>query len=235
MRSFRSLSLLILSTLMAVQPVAASEPRREANYSIHAKGLHVGELQIVTAPSVRGGEKIVRFQATTRIDARLFCFGVQSRRTEAAVIAESGTLHYQRSGSENGRKTSVNGELAGDAFTLRITEGGSQRAEVFKRESYDFTTLDCPEMTLKQEGEQAAVRLLDLEHGRVVTRRYCWVKSEDVRVGERTVRCRVIDFEDPANRCRRWVLIDERGILIVRQEGKGPGGAYVLKLASFSG
>ena len=234
MSPFLPLIVLLVLTLTVVPPVAATEQRREAYYSIHAKGMHVGDLQIVTAPFNREGERVFRFHSTTRIDAAFLFFGVKSQRAEEAVIGESGTLRYQRSGTENGRKTSVSGEYDGDAFTLRITEGDSRRAEVFKRGSYDFTTMDCPEMTLKQEGEQVTVRLLDLEDCRVVTRRYHWVKSEDLRIGERTVRCRVIDFEDQANRCRRWVMRDELGILIVRQEGRGTSGGYTLKIASLS-
>jgi len=222
MSPFLPLIVLLVLTLTVVPPVAATEQRREAYYSIHAKGMHVGDLQIVTAPFNREGERVFRFHSTTRIDAAFLFFGVKSQRAEEAVIGESGTLRYQRSGTENGRKT------------LRITEGDSRRAEVFKRGSYDFTTMDCPEMTLKQEGEQVTVRLLDLEDCRVVTRRYHWVKSEDLRIGERTVRCRVIDFEDQANRCRRWVMRDELGILIVRQEGRGTSGGYTLKIASLS-
>lgn len=226
--------MLVALTLTAAPSIAGTEQRREASYTLHAKGMHVGDLQIVTAPFNSEGARIFRFHSTTRIAAAFLFFGVKSQRTEEAVIGASGTLRYQRSGTENGRKTSVSGEYDGDAFTLRITEGSNQRAEVFKRESYDFTTMDCPEMALKQEGEQVTVRLLDLELCRVVTRRYHWVKSEDVRIGERTVRCRVIDFEDQANRCRRWVMLDELGILIVRQEGRGSSGGYTLKIAALS-
>lgn len=148
----------------------------------------VGELHIVTAPLSRGGERLFRFQSTTRIDAGFLFFGVKSQSREEAEVGERGTLRYQKTGTENGRKSSVTGEYDGGAFTLRITDGSGQRTESFKRGSYDFTTMDCPEMTLKQEGEQAVVRLLDLEHGRVVTRRYRWIRSEEVRIGERTVR-----------------------------------------------
>lgn len=225
----------VLLALTAVPSVAGTEQRREASYSIHAKGMHVGYLQIVTVPVKKEGARTFRFHSTTRIDAAFLFFGVKSQSTEEAVIGESGTLSYQRSGTENGRTTSVSGEYDGKAFKVRITEGSNQWAEVFTRDSYDFTTMDCPEMALKQEGEQATVRLLDLELCRVVTRRYHWVKSEDVRIGERTVRCRVIDFEDQANRCRRWIMFDELGILIVRQEGRGASGGYTLKIAALRG
>ena len=37
-----------------------------------------------------------------------------------------------------------------------------------------------------------------------LTRRYRWVKSEDVVVDGKRINCRVIDFEDPNKKWRRW-------------------------------
>jgi hypothetical protein len=67
----------------------------------------------------------------------------------------------------------------------------------------------------------------------VVTRHYRWVKSEDVAVDGRRVRCRVIDFEDPNKKCRRWIAPDEAGALVVRQDGSGKDGSYSIRLTKF--
>jgi hypothetical protein len=95
--------------------------------------------------------------------------------------------------------------------------------------------MDCPETTIAREGEQLEIRLLDLENARVVNRRYVWAKTETVKVGEQTIRCRVVDFEDPDNACRRWIARDGLGVIIARQEGKGKAGPYVLKMTSLEG
>jgi hypothetical protein len=71
-----------------------------------------------------------------------------------------------------------------------------------------------------------------MEQATVVTRRFHFVKTEDIEVGGKTIRCKVVDFSDPANNCRRWVASDGRGVIIVRQEGKGKGGSYALRLVS---
>jgi hypothetical protein len=53
-------------------------------------------------------------------------------------------------------------------------------------------------------------------------------------IGGKIIHCRVVDFEDPDNRCRRWITQDNKGILIVRQEGSGSSGSYLLKLAAIN-
>ncbi len=63
------------------------------------------------------------------------------------------------------------------------------------------------------------MRLLDLETLSVVTRRYTWVRSEDVTVDGKRIRCRVIDFEDPNKKCRRWISAGEPGVIITRSRG----------------
>jgi len=98
------------------------------------------------------------------------------------------------------------------------------------RDDYDYTTMECPETRLQREGEERVLRLLDLETLSVVTRRYRWVKSEDVTVDGKRLHCRVIDFEDPNKKCRRWVSTGEPGVIITRQDGKGKSGSYSLRM-----
>ena len=79
------------------------------------------------------------------------------------------------------------------------------------------------------------MRLLDLETLSVVTRRYTWVRSEDVTVDGKRIRCRVIDFEDPNKKCRRWISAGEPGVIITRQDGKGKSGSYSLRMTHLKG
>ncbi|MBJ6724447.1 hypothetical protein [Geomesophilobacter sediminis] len=71
-----------------------------------------------------------------------------------------------------------------------------------------------------------------MEQATVVPRRCHLVRSEEVEVGGRKILCKVVEFSGPNNRCRRWVTSDERGVLIVRQDGSGKGGTYSLRLIS---
>jgi hypothetical protein len=115
-----------------------------------------------------------------------------------------------------------------------MSDDGVARSVSVPRSSYDFTTLDCPETTMKQEGDTMEVRLLDMEHARVVTRKFHWVKSEELEVGGKRLRCRVVDLSDPENSSRRWVSCGERGVVIVRQDGKGRRGPYALRMVSLT-
>ncbi|MCM2359955.1 MAG: hypothetical protein NDI77_17520 [Geobacteraceae bacterium] len=42
--------------------------------------------------------------------------------------------------------------------------------------------MECPEIAMKCEGDEMTLRLLDLETLSVVTRKYRWVKSEEIAV-----------------------------------------------------
>lgn len=230
----RSSALLILSLLAPCLLCHAETPRpggRTLRYRITSRGLNVGEMKTVLTPVQHAGSGAVRFESDLAIDANLLFYKLSSHSREQALIGEQGTLSYQRQGTENGKNSSVVAVLDGDGFRFKLQENGAARTVLVPKSSYDFTTMDCPETTLKREGETMEVRLLELEHARVVKRRLHWVKSEEVEIGERRLKCRVVDFSDPNNSCRRW-LSKEGGVIIVRQEGKGKAGNYTLRMTS---
>jgi len=205
---------------------------RESRYQISSRGFRVGELKTVMRPVQEGNRQLVRFVADQTINAGFLFFSLRSVSREEALIGEEGTVGYRRTGTENGRTRSVEAQFSQNSVFLTVREDGKTRSVTIPRTRFDFTTMDCPETTIGQEGEQLEIRLLDLEHARVINRRYIWTKTETVTVGERTIRCRVVDFEDPDNRCRRWITRDAQGVIIARQEGKGKAGSYILKMTS---
>ncbi len=204
---------------------------RESNYTVHAKGLKVGELRSVCSLVPRNEKKALKYEATTRIHADFLVYSYKLDTQEEALVGEEGTVRYRRTTRENGNVCQVEGRLDHGRFLLDISENGARRTMSVGREQYDCTTMECPEVTLQREGEEKALRLLDLETLVVVTRRYRWVKSEDVVVDGKRINCRVIDFEDPNKKCRRWIRPDELGAIIARQDGKGKGGSYSLRMA----
>ena len=66
----------------------------------------------------------------------------------------------------------------------------------------------------------------------MVSRVFHWVKNEELEIGGKRLTCRVVDFSDPLNSCRRWVSCGPDGVVIVRQDGKGQHGSYSLRLVS---
>jgi hypothetical protein len=224
----------LLTLLLGVRSnglTAPSAETRESNYTVHAKGLKVGELRSVCSLVPRNEKKALKYEATTRIHADFLVYSYKLDSQEEALVAEEGTVRYRRTSRENDNLCQVEGRLDHGRFLLDIRENGVSRTRSVGREQYDYTTMECPEVTLKREGDEMALRLLDLETLTVVTRRYRWVKSEDLVVDGKRIHCRVVDFEDPNKKCRRWISPDELGAVIARQDGKGKGGSYSLRMA----
>ncbi len=225
-----SIPLLIVAIAAEVYPAAVSVPGRESRYQITSRGFRVGEMKTTSQPLVRDGRRIIHFKSTTAIDARFLFFAKQSRSQDETMVGDNGPLEYRHSNHEDGRVREVVATFTAGQVRLEIREAGTSREVSFSRDRYDSTTMDCAEMSLAKEGDRKEIRLLDLENGKIVTRKYVWRKSEEMTVGGKIIRCRVIDFEDQDNRCRRWITQDDKGVLIVRQEGKGAAGSYLLKL-----
>lgn len=207
---------------------------RVFRYKIGSRGFGIGELKTAISTMQYKGSRALKFESDLAVDANLIFFKKVIRSREDAVVGEQGTLSYRKSVEENGRSYGVEGTLDGGSFRFRIQENGTARNVTVPRGSYDYTTMDCFETSLKREGESVEVRLLDMEHAVVLTRRYRFLKSEEMEVGGKSIRCKVVEFSDPNNSCRRWVSKDERGVVIVRQEGRGQGGSYSLRLLSLS-
>jgi archaeosine-15-forming tRNA-guanine transglycosylase len=230
-------ALLILFILLAItarataaNSAAGPATGRESLYQINSHGFHVGEMKTLFQPLTLDGRLMVRFRATTEIDANFLFFSRQSVSRADALVGKNGTIEFHHSYQGDGEAREVAATFSDTGVRLDVREGGKLRTVVFPRGRYDYTTMDCAEMSLTREGEQRVIRLLDLEHVRVVSRNYRWEKSEDIPIGGRNINCRVIDFEDRDTRGRRWITQDEKGIIIVREEGCGESGSYVLKL-----
>ena len=203
----------------------------ETSYTIHSRGLKVGDLKTLCSSVLHNGKRALKFESTSRVDANLLVYSYRLQTREEAIVAEEGTVSYDRTTKENGNLTQVEGHLDQGRFLLDIRENGKRRTMTVNRESYDYTTMECPEVRMKREGDAMSVRLLDLETLAVVTRKYRWVASEEVEVDGKRIRCRVVDFEDPNKKCRRWIKPDEFGVIIARQEGRGKGGSYSLRIS----
>jgi hypothetical protein len=207
---------------------------RESSYEVFSHGLRIGEVKTVCGPVARERGKAFRFESSMHIDARFVFFSYTLDKKEEAMVGSEGTLSYRRTSQENGRNILVAGRVEDGVFRFHITENGEKRTLVVPRRKYDYTSLDCPETALGSNDREKTLRILDLESLEIVTRRYRWVGEEDVRVGDRRIHCKVIDFEDSNKRGRRWVEEDELGILVTRQDGTGKGVSYSSRLTSLA-
>ena len=204
--------------------------KAEAEYTVYSRGMRVGELRTFTSLIPDGGRKSLKFSGNTHINVNLLVYSYHLDSEEEALLDGKETVGYRRTTRENGRTCKVEGRLDKGRFLLTIDQDGARRTMNVNRQEYDHTTMDCPELGLKHEGDEAVYRVLDLETLGVVARKYRWLRSEEVTVNGKRIICRVIDFQDPNKNCRRWITQGEVGALIARQDGKGKSGAYSLRM-----
>lgn len=215
------------STGSTANPIAM----KESSYDVFSRGIRVGELKTVCSLIPYHEKKALKFESSTRVYANFLVYSYKLDTDESALVSDGGTVRYQRTTREKESVCQVEGRLEQGRFLLDIRENGVKRTLAVNRDRYDYTTIECPEITMKHEGDEMKLRLLDLETLMVVNRSYRWVKSEDVTVNGQQIHCRVIDFEDQNKKGRRWIRPDEVGAIILRQDGSGKHGSYSLRMA----
>jgi hypothetical protein len=209
---------------------ALTGEKAEAEYTVYSRGMRVGELQTFTTRILDGERKNLKFSGNTHINVNLLVYSYHLDSEEEALLEGKETVGYRRTTRENGRTCKFEGRLDKGRFVITIDQDGARRTMNVNRQEYDHTTMDCPELGLKHEGDEAVFRVLDLETLGVVARKYRWLRSEEVTVNGKRIICRVIHFQDPNKNCRRWITQGEVGALITRQDGIGKSGAYSLRM-----
>jgi len=211
---------------------APSPQARESCYAIYSKGFKVGDFTTHTALLSDHPKKTIHFDSSTRIHANLLVYSYSLESREEATIVEEGAVRYHFSSRENGRSTTTEGHLDQGAFRFTTTVDGVSRTFSIPRDSYDFTTMECPEAVMRPGEKEKTLRVLDFEHLTVVRRTYRFIRTEELTVEGKKIVCKVIDMEDPNKKCRRWIREDPLGVFIARQDGRGKGGSYSVRLAS---
>ncbi len=229
MRPFR-LPLLILILLQAPSAFAVSGFSNESQLAVYSHGFKVGEISSRYIRREEAGEELLLYTSHTRINAGFLVTSYTLEGDEEARIGPEGTRSYRKEWRENGERHLVDGVF--DAGVFRCVSsgaGGTRRTFTFPRESYDFTTMDCPELRIRGEGELLTVRLLDLETCEVVTRSYRWVRTERLTVNGATELFRVVEFHDKNKGGTRWIAPDKVGVRIARQDGTSRKGGYSVR------
>jgi hypothetical protein len=202
----------------------------ESRMAVYTHGFKVGEIISRYARQGEAGHDVVSFTSHTRVNADFLVTTYRLEGDEEARIGPEGTLSYRKTWQENGVRRQVDGRREGGTFHC-ISAGPNHDAHTstFSRESYDFTTMDCPELRIKEEGESLIVRLLDLEACEVVERTYRWVRMERLTVNGVADLFRVIEFRDRNKSGTRWILPATVGVRIARQDGTSRKGTYSVR------
>jgi hypothetical protein len=192
--------------------------------------LNVGQLKTSVSNLAYKGSQAVMFESDLLVDVNLLVVRKKSHIREETMLGEQGPLSYRKWGEENGKSSGIEGNFEGGNFNFRTLDEGVARNGTVPKGSYDFTSAEWPETTMKREGETMEVRFLDLARASVVSRSYRYLRNEDVEVGGKTLHCKVVELSDPNFRCTRWVSGKGGNILLVRQDGKSNGSSYTVRL-----
>ena len=224
---------LLLFLLMLQHPLPVNATPivpEESRLEVYTHGFKVGEITSRYILRNVGGHDEVFFTSTTRINADFIVSAYRLEGEEEARIGPEGTLTYRKVWRENDTQYQVEGRLEGKTFRcVNTVPEREARSFTLPRESFDFTTMDCPELRIKGEGENLTVRLLDLETCEVVSRNYRWVRTERLRVNGVADLFRVIEFHDRNKSGTRWILPAPVGVRIARQDGTTRKGSYSVR------
>jgi hypothetical protein len=221
---------LIQLLLPSARALEHSEHPRLYRFKISSYGLNVGELHTAVSSQTYKGMPAQLFASDLLLDVNLLLVRKKSQVREETVLGAQGPLSYRKWGEDDGRKSAIEGDFEGGDYIFQAVEEGVAHGGVIRRESFDATSSEWPETTLKREGETKEVRFLDLARASVVTRRYRYLRNEVVEVAGRSFNCKVVELCDPNFRCTRWVSGTGSKMLLVRQDGKAHGSNYTVRL-----
>lgn len=218
----------LLCALCATSAFAIEES--VTRYEIVSKGMTIGHVETARAHVERDGVDYLHCRMKTKVDVDLLVVNYHMEGTEEILLGPDGVVQFAIVSAKNGRHLEAHGGLTNGIFhCLRIVDGVTNRVDV-PRTNFVATTLDGLELKLVK-GEPARTEMVfDCAEVKTLQRSYCWNEDEELAVGKEKKSCRVVQFEDPVKKGRRWVYEDDWGMVIARQDAKEPTGSYSLRM-----
>jgi len=206
-----------------------------AHYKVSSMGLSIGDVVTTQRMTEEGGVSSAHFETRTSVRASFLWLGYQLSSTEQGTLLNGSLVSYSHKGEENGIAVDIEGRLENAAFRFDVREQGVARTVVIPRNSYDYTTMECPEARLNFSGKTGVtLRILDVEKMAVVKREYRLVRNEQYTVAGKEYPCRVIDYSDLNKKARRWINWDGASVVMYRQDGRGEKDSYSVRATSVS-
>ena len=193
-----------------------------AHYRVSTKGFTIGEVTTTQRMTEEGGVACAHFETKTAVKAAFLWMGYQLDAVEKGTLRGGTLTSYSRKGRENGVAIDVEGHLDHTAFRFDVREAGNTHAVVIPRNTYDYTTMECPEALVDfSDRSQMTLNVLDVEKMVVVKRDYRLVRNEHYTVAGKEYPCRVVDYSDPNKKARRWINYDGTAVVMYRQDSRG--------------
>lgn len=228
---------LILAAALCLAPSlihsAGNHSKAVAHYTVTTRGFNIGDVTTTQRSSEEGGVVSVHFETRTAVKASFLWMGYSLDTTEKGTLQKGDLVRYSRKGREDDNSFDIDGRLEHSLFRFDVRERGATRSIIVPRNSYDHTTMECPEAWLDfSDKTQITLRILDVEKMAVVKRTYHFVKNTLYSVGGREIPCRIIDFSDQNKKARRWITWDGSAVVMYRQDGKGDKNSYSVQATS---
>ncbi|MBC8019369.1 MAG: hypothetical protein H7X83_12735 [Verrucomicrobia bacterium] len=198
-----------------------------------SKGFAIGDVTTTQRMTEEGGVARVYFETKTAVKASFLWMGYHLDTIEKGTLLQGDLVSYSRKGRENGTMINVTGRFEHSAFRFDVREQGAARSVVIPRNSYDYTSMECPEAYLDfSDKTKVTLRILDVEKTAVVIRDYHLVRNSLYSIGGKEFSCRIVDFSDKNKKARRWITLDGSSIVMYRQDGTGERNSYSVQATS---
>jgi hypothetical protein len=204
-----------------------------AHYKISSRGFGIGDVTTIQRSTEEGGVTSVHFETKTAVKASFLWMGFHLDTIEKGTLLKRELVSYSRKGRDNGTTIDVEGRLENASFRFDVREQGVMRSIVVPRNSYDYTTMECPEAHLDfSDKTHVTLNILDVEKMAVVKREYRLVRNEHYTVAGKEFPCRVIDYTDLNKKARRWINWDGSAVVMYRQDSRGEKNSYSVQATS---
>jgi len=206
-----------------------------AHYNVSSKGFTIGDVTTTQLKSEEAGVTSIQFETRTAVRASFLWMGYHQETIERGILQGGNLVSYSRKGSENGGTFETEGRLENASFRFDVHEQGVKRSIVIPRDSYDYSTMECPEARLDfSKNKPVTLRVLDVEKMAVVRRTYELVRTTYYSVAGKEHPCRVVDYSDQNKKARRWITWDGLTVIMYRQDGRGNNNPYSVQVSSLT-
>ena len=226
--------LLAAFLILLMSPFIASSTgtsgRTVSHYKVIYKGFSIGDVTTTQRVIEEAGAPGVYFETKTTIKASLLWMGYQLDTVEKGTLLKGELVNYSRKGSENGNSIDIEGRLEKSSFRLHVKEQGAVRSIAIPRNSYDYTTVECPEARHDFSDKTAiTLNILDIDKLAVVRRDYHLVRNSLYSIGGKELPCRIVDFSDKNKKVRRWINWDGSAVVLYREDSGGEKNPYSVQ------
>jgi hypothetical protein len=214
---------------------ARNSEKTVALYNVSSRGFSIGEISTTQRRTEENGVVTVLFETRTAVKASFLWMGYHQDTIEKGTLLKKELVSYSRKGQDNGAVIDVEGRLGNSAFRFDVREQGAMHSIVIPRNSYEYTTMECPEAHLDfTDNSHITLNILDVEKMAVVKREYHLVRNGNYTIAGKEYPCRVVDYTDLNKKARRWINWDGSAVVMYRQDSRGGKNAYSVQATSLT-